>query len=63
LRPQILPAQIVPVSPLNEVDALYREIKEIETRMFRYGEVSPELHKLIKNATTRALRLKREGKL
>ena len=55
--------EIGTVSPPNEVDALDREIAAIETRMFRYGEISPELLKKIRNATKRALRLKREGLL
>jgi hypothetical protein len=50
------------VSPLIEVDALHREVDEID-KMMSGRELTPDLLKKIEKAIARALRLKREGKL
>jgi len=50
------------VSPLNEVDALHREVYRID-KMMSWGELTPDLLKMIEKAIARALKLKREGLL
>lgn len=54
--------EIGTVSPLYEVDALHREVDEID-QMIRWGEFTPELLKKIQRTKKRALGLKREGKI